>query len=339
MANVLLLGPSFFGYRDMVAQEFSRLGHTVSVADDRPSESVLYKSIVRVSYRPVENTVNNYACQIVDMLSNGSFDYFIYLGGMSFCFTCEQISRMRDAAPQTHFIAALWDAFDNCPRFGSCYQLFDSVYSFEPRDCERYGLSLRPLFYSGVYAGLPLEPDDGFLWDACFIGSVHQQSKFHAVLETCNLLESYGLKVFKWFYMPSKSAAVLRSVMDSSYRCAEFQFKPLTPERVSDIYLHSRAVIDAPQAGQTGLTIRTLETLGARRKLITANTDVRNYDFYAYGNVALVNRSSEVDSSFYTIPYHELPTEIYESYSLSAFANTLLGQGSEYTGYNRRYEQ
>ena len=32
--------------------------------------------------------------------------------------------------------------------------------------------------------------------------------------------------------------------------------------------------------------MRTLETLGAKRKLITANAGFRNYDFYKYGNVA-----------------------------------------------------
>ena len=47
---------------------------------------------------------------------------------------------------------------------------------------------------------------------------------------------------------------------------------------VMKIFKESRCVLDAPQAGQTGLTIRTIECLGAKRKLITTNKDIVKYD-------------------------------------------------------------
>lgn len=335
MAKILLLGPSFFGYRDMVGDEFRRMGHDVVCMDDRPSESVSFKSLGRVSYRLVDSRIAAYAEQVEYALGEGGFDFLVYLSGMSFCFTREQFARMR-AASGARFVAGLWDAFGNCQRLGACRDLFDDIYSFEPRDCQEYGLKLRPLFYSGAYTGLPLEPEGGFDYDACFVGSVHQRSKFHAVLRTCQDLEARGLRVFTWFYMPSKSAEALRKVQDASYRGVEFRHEALSPAQVADVYARSRAVVDSPQAGQGGLTIRTLETLGARRKLITANQDVRDYDFYDYGGVAVTGpdgSAAGVDGDFFARPFCELPRGIYESYSLRAFASALLGEGPGYDGY------
>jgi hypothetical protein len=331
------MGPSFFGYRDMVGDEFRRMGHDVTVVTDRPSESVAFKSLGRVSYRLVDRRISEHAREVEAALAAGSFDFLVYLSGMSFCFTREQFERMR-AASGARFVAGLWDAFGNCQRLGACRDLFDDVYSFEPRDCERYGLALRPLFYSGAYAGLPLEPEGGFDWDACFIGSVHQRSKFRAVRATCDALKARGLRVFEWFYMPSKSAEALRKAQDPAYRGVELRHEALSPAQVAGVYARSRAVIDSPQAGQSGLTIRTMETLGARRKLITANADVRNYDFYRFGGVAVTAPGGGADGigdDFFDRPYEELPEDVYASYSLRAFAAALLGEGPAFTGYRK----
>ena len=52
-----------------------------------------------------------------------------------------------------------------------------------------------------------------------------------------------------------------------------------------EIFSDSRCILDAPQAGQVGLTIRTIECLGAKRKLVTTNSDIKNYDFYNENNI------------------------------------------------------
>jgi hypothetical protein len=337
MASILLMGPSFFGYRDMVADEFRSMSHSVTTVVDRPSESVAFKSLGRVSYKLVDSRIAAHAAEVERTLAGGSFDFLVYLSGMSFCFTREQFGRMR-AASGARFVAGLWDAFGNCQRLGACRDLFDDVYSFEPRDCERYGLKLRPLFYSNAYTGLPLVPEGGFEWDACFIGSVHQRSKFRAVKRTCDGLKARGLRVFEWYYMPSKSAEALRKAQDPAYRGVEFKHEALSPAQVADVYARSKAVVDSPQAGQSGLTIRTMETLGARRKLITANADVRSYDFYRCGGVAVTSPGGGADGipdDFFDRPYEELPGDVYESYSLRAFARALLGEGPAYSGYRK----
>ena len=332
--RILLMAPTFFGYRDRVRDELRGRGHCVECIDDRPSESVAFKSLAKASYRLVDGQIGKYAEVVRDIAASNDYDLFLFMGGMSFCFTREQFASIKEASG-ARFVAYLWDAFENCERFGASRDFFDEVYSFEPADCNRYGLKLRPLFFSGAYEGLPAVPKGGFTYDACFIGSVHQPSKFEAVKSICTDLESQGLRVFRFFFMPSKSVAALRCTTSSVYRGAEFSFEPLSAEMVAEVYSNSKAIIDSPQAGQSGLTMRTLETLGARRKLITANHDALFYDFAHNGNVAVWSGFGSIPVGFFDTPYRKLPDEVYESYSIKSFASALLGEGCEYIGYEK----
>ncbi len=332
--RILLMAPTFFGYRDRVRDELSHLGHDVECVDDRPSESVSFKSLAKISYRLIDRQIAKYAMSLREKVAAGDYDLLLFMGGMSFCFTRDQFSSIKSAS-NARFVAYLWDAFNNCERFGASRDLFDDIYSFEPSDCERYGLRFRPLFFSGAYDGLPLVPEGGFTYDACFIGSVHQPSKFEAISSICDNLESRGLRVLRFFFMPSKSAAALRRLTNPAYRGVEFSFESLPAEKVAEIYTHSKAIIDSPQAGQRGLTMRTLETIGAHRKLITANPDAVFYDFASKGDVAVWRGEGSIPPDFFETPYRVLPDEVYRGYSIETFVRTLLGDEPAYGGYEK----
>lgn len=332
-SKVLIVAPPFFGYRDCIAEELRSQGHKVDIADDRPSESVSFKSIAKIAPSLLSGAVSRYADELCERIHAGCFDYVIYLGGMTFLFTRDQLVKMRGAAPEAEFSAYLWDSLANSPRIAESIDLFDRVLTFEPGDCRGGGPTLRPLFYSGAYSGIPEEPGGGFEWDACFVGSVHQPSKFEAVDAMVRSLRGQGLRVFTHYYMPSRSAAVLRMVQNASYRDAELSFEPLPAGRVAEVYSRSKAILDSPQAGQAGLTMRTLETVGARRKLVTTNADVLRYDFALDGNVAVWRPNEFVGRDFFDAPYKPLKEEVYESYSIGSFVRALLGEGPAYAGY------
>ena len=332
MSRVLLLGPSFFGYRDLVGRGLSRLGHEVEVADDRPSESVAFRSLAKVSYAPLAPAIERHARRLERRLREGRHDLVVYLGGMTFCLSPAQLARLR-AATGASFAAYLWDSLANSPRVDACLGLFDRVLSFDPADCAARGLELRPLFFSGPFREVPLAPAGGFEYDACFVGSVHQPSKFEAVLGIIEALEAQGLRVLSHLYMPSRSAEALRRATRPSYRRAALTRTPLTAREVARAYAASRAVIDSPQPGQSGLTMRTLEAVGARRKLITANPEALRYDLAGSGQVMAWDGGAGA-AGFVSSPFRELPADVYESYSAEAFCRALAGGGEPFGGYS-----
>lgn len=330
-SKVLLIAPSFFGYRDSVAAELRRQGEEVVVMNDRPSESTLFKSLGKVSYGLVDAAIDRYSCDIARIASRGDFARVIYMGGMSFCFSRKQMERIRSAS-SAFFVAYLWDSLANCQRFGESASYFDNVMSFDPGDCVR-GVTLRPLFYRDALSSAGPKTEDEFEYDACFIGTVHQVSKFKTVLKVCDGLESEGLRVFKYFYIPGRTTALLRSFSDWAYWGNNLQFEPIDPGKLKYVYEHSRSIIDAPQKGQRGLTMRSIESVGLKRKLITANQDVLNYDFAGEGRVCAVGCRDEVPRQFFESTYRELPPDVYGSYSIVEFSKALMGRAPLYEGY------
>ncbi len=320
--RVMLIGPSFFGYCEMVAAEMKRQGHEVTLVSDRPSDSVAFKSLAKISYSLVSASISKYAAMVEGRLLADEYDMVLFMSGMSFCFTRNQFARIKQAS-SAKFVLYLWDSLSNCQRVGSCLDLFDKAFSFEPDDCNRYGLGLLPLFYDGAYSHSSVD-DEEIEYDACFVGSVHQVSKFNNVRQIANSLKRDGYKVFTYFYMPSRSVAKLRTFFHPEYKEEQLRFEPLSKEEVSSLYSKSRAIIDSPQTGQNGLTMRTMETLGAKRKLITANCSISSYEFFDERNIYIAVEGCSPTKDFFESGYVSLDDAIYEKYSISGFVRRLI---------------
>ena len=86
----------------------------------------------------------------------------------------------------------------------------------------------------------------------------------------------------------------------------------------------STCILDAPQGGQTGLTLRCFECMGAKRKLITTNVDIVNYDFYRASNILVYPGTIEERKAFFENPYEDLPEELYRKYSMNSWMKRLL---------------
>jgi hypothetical protein len=66
--------------------------------------------------------------------------------------------------------------------------------------------------------------------------------------------------------------------------------------------------------------------MGLKRKLITTNTDIINYDFYHKENIFIMDRKEmDIDLGFIEGNYHEINKEIYEKYSISGWTKNILG--------------
>ena len=101
-------------------------------------------------------------------------------------------------------------------------------------------------------------------------------------------LKSVYPNQFIYFFFPSPIVYFYRKVMNKELRGAkysEFHYVPLKGKEMNDVYEASRCVLDSAQAGQLGLTIRVLEALGAKKKLITTSPEVKRYDFYCEDNI------------------------------------------------------
>ena len=92
----------------------------------------------------------------------------------------------------------------------------------------------------------------------------------------------------------------------------------MSKHEVAQRIAKTKAVIDIQPPNQAGLTMRTIEMLGAGRKLLTTNKFVADYDFFDKQNIEIFEREKPVvDFSFLKNSYSPVDNNIYQKYSLS----------------------
>ena len=100
----------------------------------------------------------------------------------------------------------------------------------------------------------------------------------------------------------------------------------LSSDDIANVIKKTRTIIDIQHPKQSGLTMRTLEIVGMKKKIITTNSDIVNYDFYNENNIAIIDRKSPlIDKNFINSPYVELDLAIYEYYSIKKWCLDVLG--------------
>ncbi len=336
--NILFIAPLFFGYYKSLLSEMEEMGYTVDYVCDAPSSSNLSKALSRISRRLVKGAATkHFKRDLMPLIEEKTYQKVILLGGMTFSFTEQQIAALREKQPAARFVMYQWDSEDNLPYSVKLHKYFDRVFTFDRndyngRDAGGVGYSFLPLFYTSLYGEIGQKSADSFEYDCSYVGTAHPQ-KFRYINEMSAALSEKMPRQFIYHYMPSKLKYYYHKLTAKEYKKAkpsDFRYEKLSFGDMMQVFERSAAVLDSPQAGQTGLTIRTLECLGAKRKLVTANPDIVNYDFYRPENIYVYD-GGEIDYShpFFESPYTELPEEIYKKYSIRSFVSTLLETENE----------
>lgn len=325
--RVLLITPNFFEYPKIICKELNDLGYEVDWFDDRPSTKGIIKAIIRINKNLIQNYIQKYFNEIMVTVNNRKYDFFLLISGQSLSFDESMISEIRKAQPQATFILYQWDSQKNFPYIQRMQKYFDKCYSFDKQDVATSNkLSFLPLFYSKRYENIGKCKSEKCKYDFCFIGTAHPQ-KYKFIKLISEQLKDIFPNQFIYFYFPSHLVYFYRKIKNREFKKAkynEFHFEPLNGDEMDQIFINSNCVLDSSQEGQIGLTMRVFEALGAKKKLITTNSDIVNYDFYKEENIYVYNGRIDLNSPFFTKPYSDIDSTIYQKYSLKNWLVTLL---------------
>lgn len=317
----MLFAPRFFGYEEEIRRKLAEMGAQVDFFDQRPSNSVAAKALIRINKRFLANKINRYYKRIIDSSRGVDYEYILFISPEAI--TKDSLVRMKSTHPRSRFILYMWDSFQNKRRnIDDILQLFDDRFSFDMNDCRLapHMLTYRPLFFLNEYAELREEVPRDF--QLLFIGTIHSD-RYKILSRFRSFCDKNGLTYFYYMFMPSKILFYYRSLKDSALRKVgprEFRYVPLRKTEVLALMEKSNVILDIEHPNQSGLTMRTIETLGARRKLITTNERVAEYDFYHPQNILVIDRENiQIDASFFRTPVVKLDPAIYRKYSIDGW--------------------
>ena len=319
--------PNFFNYPQLICDELNSMGYEVDFFDDRPSTNPWVKAAIRVNKNFIKPYINKYFSRIMETVKSTNYDVVFLISGQSLSFSENMMQIIKNTQSQARFVLYQWDSQKNFPYIKNVQRFFDKLYSFDRRDTEENPkLKFLPLFYSKDYEKLGVKKDATFKYDFCFVGTAHPK-KYKYVNEMSEQLRNVYPKQFIYFYYPSRIVYFYRKLFNRELRKAhinDFHYSPLKWKEMHEVYIASRCVLDSAQAGQLGLTIRVIEALGAKKKLITTNEDIINYDFYRPENIYIYNGEIDLNNVFFNSDYVSVSDEIYRKYALRSWLEEIL---------------
>lgn len=325
--KVLFLCPRFFNYENEISDALRRSGATVDYFDEKPFNNVLFKIILRLWKN------NNYLKRISDTYfarvlscAGDDYDYVIVLKGESL--DRKNLLKFKKKYKNAKFVYYAWDSIKNYPHIQGYLNLFDRVFTFDDDDAREYDfMNHLPLFYSPAFVNATNKNHSQNIKPTiAFLGTVHSD-RYKLLGEIYKKHKNvYNLKLV--LYFPSVIVLlgfILANIKDIiKYKLYGFTLRSRNKQEIAIFFSGADAVLDIQHPHQTGLTMRTIESLPLKRKFITTNSRVKDYDFYSADNFYFIERKGvNIDPSFFNTPYDDSHFDIISGYSVDAWVKTL----------------
>jgi hypothetical protein len=318
LRRVLVVGRDYFFYTraicDMIA---ARTGAAVAFVPIEPA-GVPYKLAKRAG-APGARWLDRHHRRAIARHSGFAPDLLLFI-------QCHQLADRlawyRDAFPGVPFRLYYWDSI-RTHDYRPWLPFFETAFSFDPEDCAAVpGLQHLPLFFVPELRAARTAQDPPF--DLGFVGTAVSRRRYDALEALRQQAAAQGLTldaelvVSPLFWLRELFAGrPLRRV----------RFRSVGRDEVLARYARAAAILDVPNNSQSGLTMRTFETLGAHRKLVTTNARVASAGFFDPDVIAVLEKGQQLPPRAW-LRDGRTPGPGIEAFGLEAWVDRLLAPGA-----------
>tara|TARA_R110002072_G_scaffold62183_3_gene155836 strand:- start:13815 stop:14777 length:963 start_codon:yes stop_codon:yes gene_type:complete len=213
----------------------------------------------------------------------------------------------------SELIAFYNDNIERCPRIKQVYSYFDTNYSFERTDVEKYSFNFISNYI--YHDHLSNKPDlkTKTIYEVFNISSIGKRN--NTIENIAIVLDKINIK-YKIIIVGKKDYQPKGQIL--------YQGNKIDIKGVNQLISESRTLLDVHRKGQSGLTFRVLDSLAYQKKLITTNPDIKNYDFYNPKNILIIDSENvKIPSSFFKNDYETIPQDIYYNYTSKNWVKTV----------------
>ena len=319
--KVLFIHIDFYEYNQIIEDKIREFGYDLDCfCEDtrvRISDKIIQK--FNSQYLMIESSMQQ--DKLIETLSKTGvkYDYIFVIKGARL--QHEFLINLKQLNPKAKFVLYMWDDVKRVDNFFENKELYDEIYSFDRKDSKLYNLKFLPLFFCDKFR------NNGNIeknLDVFFLGWDHSDrrqliERIIPALRKNNMIYYFHLYTGIWKALGRKIKQV-----NFNKKPDYIKYNTLSLKKNAELTLRSKILIDIQHPSQSGLTMRTLETLAAKSKLITTNSSAKEYDFYNPNNILIIDRKNPViDANFLKTPYEDVPKEIVEKYSLSNWIETM----------------
>lgn len=220
---------------------------------------------------------------------------------------------LRKKKPNADIVFWYWNIAKNtvCP--DTIKDTWCRKYSFARLDCAQYNMKFNPLPYFSEIKVQPAEKE----YDIIFVGK--DKGRLPALLDLKKQFEDLGLKT-KFVISPTHS-----------YDKGPEYSPPIKYMESVELGNRSKAVLDYIEVNNSGQSLRVVEALFLKEKIITNSILVSDYDFYCPENIFILGRD-DINSlpEFLNTPYKEVAPEIIAKYDFDNVIKRFFEEKDEY---------
>lgn len=315
--KVLLVSPPFYGYHSVIKSEIERQGHHC--------DEYLYPNgfiYVILSLFPFLKNIYN---SMKDRHFRTNINKFKAAHDIVLVVKGSEISNdnhilLRQINPNAKFILYIWDDIKLDVGELNVMKYYDSVFSYNSKDCEKYSLNFRPMFYD---QSIVIDNDSIKDIDLFYIAS-YRPDRLHfinRVIKSVKIHRTTNVIILRCSFLN-----FLSRIENLAFK-ELFKFRKVPYNEMMRLLCRSKCSIELCRPGQESLSTRSFEALYTKTKVVTTNKTIENYDFYHPSNVLIVDEFNPViPYDWIHIPFKELDPNIMEKYSLYTFVKELIGQ-------------
>jgi hypothetical protein len=147
--KILFFSAAFFDYEKVIVEHLQNSGAEVDYYNERPSNSILAKGIIRVNRNFYKKQIQNYYQKTLKLTVEKSYDFLLIIKGETV--PDFFLKQFKEKHPETVLIFYSYDPLSEYPAVKNILPFFDRKLSFDKQDSIDYIMNFRPLFFNKIY--------------------------------------------------------------------------------------------------------------------------------------------------------------------------------------------
>ncbi len=321
--KILFFAPAFFNYEKVIRDKMAEMGATVYLYDERSVKGAFPRALNKIVPTWFNQHSHDYFHNIIKKHKSEMFDFVVVI--KSDMMPESTLKEIKSTFNEAKLILYLYDSVADIPGVKKKFKYYDRILTFDREDAINLGLVFRPLFFSDDY--IPKSNFVEFVYDIAFIGTIHSD-RFRILKKIMKQVYEMNKRSYWFFYLQANFMFYWYWMTKKEFKYRDkklFSVVKKSGIEIAKIVEQTKAIIDIESPDQNGLTMRTIEMIGLKKKLITTNHDIVNYDFYNSNNISVIDREKPIISKdFIKTPYTDVPDDIYWRYHLDSWIMDVL---------------
>lgn len=315
--KIFIISRKLYGYEKIIKRELEKQNYKVTFYDY--DEAKKYRKIKNPFFKLYNNLILRklFGVNLKNIMEekgrlrdlsklDNNYDVIIKIGRV---FIKEEVKLLKEKGKK--LICHYWDtiSYDELDKFELDKKYFNKISSYDQENCKEFKLKYLPNFYFEEETIMKKELKDIY----CITSDFTKKELLERINEYCikNKIKADINLVDEKLSQNKSNIKILERGIELEQMIKECK--------------ETKAILKIIRDRNRAPSMRTMDCIGLRKKLITNNKSIIKEDFYNSNNILIIDENNiNIPNEFFLTPYEELSRNIYEKYNLKNWLKELL---------------